>query len=85
MGRDKEQSLNLDKLAVLISQKKYSEALDLIKKINQEEFIKTLSLKDAQRLFRFVQEMEKELAKEEDDLKKIISDTSKVKSAYLGE
>ncbi len=84
MGRDKKQGLILDRLAILISQKDYSKALDLVREINQEDFIKNLSLENARKLFCFIQEIERKLSKKKEELKKAISDTSKVKSAYLG-
>ncbi|ADY73933.1 hypothetical protein Dester_1298 [Desulfurobacterium thermolithotrophum DSM 11699] len=82
MGRNKKQSL-IDKLRILIENDDFEKALFELKRLNNEEFLKSLSPEDAKALMSYFEDLSRILSKKELELKKIIQNTKNIKSAYL--
>jgi len=85
MGRDKEQSLvtRLEMLRGLIENNDFENAFVEVGKLNDECFLKDLTPEEARVLASYLENLSDFLSKKERELKEIIQNTKRVKSAYL--
>ena len=82
MGRNKEQSLG-EKLSVLIEENRFQEALSVLKSINNDGYIRSLSPQQAKELYFLFEELQKRLSSKKERISSAIEAREKVKKAYL--
>jgi len=82
MGRDKEPNLS-EKLLLLIEENRFEEALATAKLMNSDDYIRSLSPQEAEKLYLFIGELQRRLSLKKEEISSAIEVRNKVKKTYL--